>query len=172
VTHQIVKASPRHIRPLAKRMRSAACMTLQGFGFDPRRALHRVFVASGWARCALIDGRPVAMWGVAGPLLGESAYVWLVISDDVTGLSRRIVEEARRELAEIAEGYEELATTVLPTDDAALRFAVFLGFHDRHDEGTERLSRKAKCKQLKDDPRHRIPVGDQYVIGLGYHGAH
>lgn len=143
-------------------------MTLQGYGFDPRRALHRIFLASGYRRTALIGGRPVAMWGVMAPLLGETAYVWLVMSDEIAHLPRQIVKEAKRELAEIMANYSEAATTVLPSDEAAVRFALYLGFHDNH-EDDERLSHKTRARMLLDNPRHRIPVGDSYVVGLGYH---
>ena len=76
-----------------------------------------------------------------------------------------IVREARSELALIMGRYHELATTVLPDDDDAIRFAVYLGFHDR--DGS--ASRKELIAAIKADPKYKIPVGDSYVIGLGYH---
>lgn len=150
-------------------MRVAACMTLQSFGQDPRRALHRVFLQSLYCRTALIDGKPVAMWGVVAGLMSETAYVWLVISDQIANIPLSITREAKAELSKIMERYEELATTVLPDDDAAIRFAVYLGFHDDHDG--PRLSRKAREREIRENPAHRIPVGDQYVIALGYHAS-
>jgi hypothetical protein len=162
-------ASVRHIKPMAARLRAAACITLQGYGHEPRRALHRVFLASFYCRTALIEDKPVAMWGVTGTLLGEQAYVWLVISDEIAGMPYAIVREAKRELATIMQDYSEIATTVLPDDDAAIRFAIYLGFHDRHDD--RHLNRRETEREIRSDPRNRIPIGDSYVIGLGYHPA-
>lgn len=166
--YSIVPGSVRHIKPMASRMRAAACITLQDYGYLPRAALHRVFVRSLYCRAALVDGRPVAMWGVVGTLLNETAYVWLVMSDEIAHIPRTIVREAKRELAGIMKGYREIAATVLPDDDAAIRFAVYLGFHDRDDEADDG-TRKATAREIRENPRHRIPVGDQFVIGLGYH---
>lgn len=156
---------------MAKRLRAAACVTLQAYGFDPRRALHDVFVESHYARTALVEGKPVAMWGLKGQLLSEVAYVWLVLSEEIGVLPLQIVREARKEMAEIMANYSEVATTVLPNDEQAVAFALCLGFHDRHDE-EDPLPLKHRVRQVLDNPRHRIPIGESYVIGLGYHGGH
>jgi hypothetical protein len=153
---------------MSRHLRAAACITLQGFGFEPRQALHRAFVASHYCRTATVDEKPVAMWGVKGTLLGDTALVWLVLSDQIAAVPRAVTREARAELSRIMENYREIAITVLPDDLAAVRFAVYLGFHDReNDDGA--LSRKALTDAILADPRYRIPVGDSFVIALGYH---
>ncbi len=171
MTPEIVPASILHVKPMAARMRAAACATLQSFGFEPRMALRRAFLRSLMARTALMDGKPVAMWGVQGNLLDDTALVWLVMADDIANIPRTIVREARRELKSIMENYEEAATTVLPDDEAAIRFAVYLGFHDRHDDD-EPASRKDIERSIRENPRNKIPIGDSFVIGLGYHPEH
>ena len=166
--YSVVPTSVRHIKPMSRDLRAAACVTLQGFGFKPREALHRAVLASYYCRTALKDSKPIAMWGVKGPLLADTAVVWLVLSDEVTRMPLAIVREARAELAKVMENKKEIAITVLPDDAAAIRFAVFLGFHDRENDDGE-LSRKTLCDAILADPQYRIPVGDQYVIALGYH---
>jgi hypothetical protein len=166
--YQIVPASIRHIRPMSRHIRAAACITLQGFGFEPRVALRRAFVASSYCRTAIIDGKAGAMWGVKATLLGDTAFVWLVLSDEITKMPMSIVREAKAELAKIMAGYREIAITVLPDDIAAIRFAVALGFHDRdNDDGG--MSRKQLTDAIMADPRYKVPVGDSYAIALGYH---
>ena len=162
----IVPASIRHVKPMGSKLRAAACITLQGFGMEPRRALHRAFLASHYCRTALVDGKPVAMWGVKGTMLGDSAIVWLVLSNDVTRMPITIVRTAKAELAKVMESNNEVAITVLPDDEAAVRFAVHLGFHDREDEG---LTKRELCEQIITDPKYRIPIGDSFVIAMGYH---
>jgi hypothetical protein len=164
--HEIVAASVRHIRPMSKRLRTAACITLQRFGQDPRRGLHRAFISSNYCRTALIDGRPVAMWGVCGALMSNVASVWLVIAEDIVNLPLAIVREARTELSRVMGNYHELVTTVLPDDEAAVRFALYLGFQGFEDD--DDAPRKVRYEEIMSDPKHRIPVGDSYVIGLGY----
>ena len=169
--YEVVKGSILHVKPMARRVRAAAAITLEGYGYEPRSALHRIFIRSFYCRTALVDGHPVAMWGVTGTMLSESAYVWLVMSDEIAAFPRAIVREAKAQLASIMNGYDEVATTVLPDDDAAIRFALYLGFHDRHDDQAERLPRKAMERVIRENPRYRIPVGDSYVIELGYHAG-
>lgn len=170
MTCEIVYGSARHIRPMAKRMRAAACMTLQAYGFDPRRALHKVFLESHYCCTALMDGKPVAMWGLCGPLLGDVASVWLVLSDEIAQFPLTVVKAARKELVSIMQNYREVSTTVLPDDEAAIRFALYLGFHDNHDDDDgEPMNRKQLARALVENPRYRIPIGESYVIGLGYH---
>lgn len=164
--YEVVPASVRHLKPMSAQLRAAACITLQDFGIDPRHALHRAFIASRYCRTALMDGRPIAMWGVKGTMLGDTAAVWLVLSQDVTHMPVAVVKEAQAELARIMQTVDEIAITVLPDDEAAIRFACHLGFHDREDI---RLSRKELVRAIMDDPKYRIPIGDQFVIALGYH---
>ena len=146
MTYQIVQASILHVRPMAKVMRAAAAVALDGFGFDPRTALRRVLVASHHAKTALIDGKPVAMWGVVGSLLGDTAYVWLVLSDRICEMPLAVVKEARNALAVAAQSYPQIGATVLPDDERSVRFATFLGF----------------------EQADRIPVGDGYMLSLRY----
>ncbi len=166
--YEIRRASILDVRPMATRMRAAACVTLQSFGFKPRQALHRVYISSFYCRTALIDDRPVAMWGIMGTLMSECAYVWLVMSDGIANVPRTIIREAKAELSEIMANYSDVATTVLPEDDAAVRFALYLGFADRAGE-FRNMPRKDLERELRDNPRHRVPIGDQYVLGLSYH---
>ncbi len=151
---------------MAKHIRAAAAITLQGFGFEPRVALHRAFVASRYCRTALMDGEPIAMWGVKGSMLDEVAFVWLVLSEAVTHMPVSVVKEARAELDKIMQTVDEVAVTVLPDDEAAIRFACALGFHDRDDI---RMSRKEQVAAIMAEPRYKIPIGDSYVIALGFH---
>lgn len=150
-SYTVVPGSVRHIRPMAASMRHAAAMALDGYGFNPREALRRAYVASHHCRTAMIDGKPVAMWGAAGALLSDGAYVWLVLSDAVRSIPRAIVREARADLAEVMERYPRISATVLPDDEDSVRFARFLGFSGEI-----------------DDPEARIPMGDHFAIRMTY----
>lgn len=167
-SHAVVAASVLHMKPLARGMRTAAYLTVSDAGYDPRLALRRTMGQSHHCRTALIDGVPVAMWGVVGALLAESAYVWLIMADDITNMPLTIVREAKTQLAEIMIHYEEVAITIMPDDDAALRFATYLGFHDRH-HGDDARSRKQIERDIRENPENRVSIGESYVIALGYH---
>lgn len=166
--HRVVPSSILHVKALVRTMRRDAHVTVTGAGYDPRRALHRTMRQSHHCRTALIDGRPVAMWGVVGALLAERASVWLVMAEGVTSMPRSIVREAEAQLAEIRRHYSEIVVTILPEDETALRFAIYLGFRDRHD-GNDRRDRKAVERRIRTNPKNRVPLADGYVIALGYH---
>lgn len=154
----IVPASVRHIRPMSMRMRAAASRALDGYGFNPREGLRRAFISSFHCRTALIDGKPVAMWGVAGTLLNDSATVWLVLSDEVRRIPRAIAKEAKAELQRYVQNCPEISATVLPDDEASIRFALHLGFRGDNDQD-----------DVMTDPKYRVPLGDRYAIRLTYH---
>ena len=108
------------------------------------------------------------MWGAAGTLLGDSAYVWLVMSSMVEKIPLSVTREAKAELARIMEDYNEIAITVLPDDLAAVRFASCgWAFADRdNDDGS--LTRKQLTDAILADPKYRIPIGDHYAIRMVY----
>lgn len=169
--YEVVPGKITHVRPMARKLRQAASINIGAYGYDPRRVLHDAFVTSHYCRTALIDGEPEAMWGLKGPLVSEAAVVWLVLSERATSMPQLIVSEAKFHLAQMGAEYSELATTVLPDDEASIRFAAFLGFHDHHNEEQVKMTHKQRAAQLRHNPRHRIPMGDSYVIALGWHGG-
>ena len=161
-SYAIVPTSPLHIKPMAARMRVAGALAVQPFGIAPRAGLHRIFIASSYCRTAVVDRKPIAMWGVAAPLIGDTAIVWLVLAQETGLLPYAIVREARAELQRVAEVYPQIRMTVLPDDEASVRFAFHLGFRPTDGEhwGSEH--------DALSDPRFRIPLGDCYVVQMGY----
>jgi len=145
--YEIVPTSVRHLKPMALGMRAASWLAMERYGQNPRAAVHRAFMVSHYRRTALIDGKPVAMWGVAGSLLNECADVWLFLSRDVEKMPLAIVREARAELSQAADLYSHLEATLLPEDEPSVRFARFLGF---------------------GGDSERIPIGDSYVLRMTY----
>lgn len=128
-------------------MRMGGAVTVEAFGFNPREGLRRAFVASHHVRTALIDGRPIAMWGLYGPLLAWETYVWLVLAEEAADIPFTVVREARRALAAAASMYDEVIAGVALDDTKAVRFARFLGFTQ------------------DSEPE---PYGDGYVLRMRY----
>lgn len=153
----IVPASILHVRPMAKKMRMAGAIALQAYGFNPREGLRRILTSSHYARTALIEGKPVAMWGLAGPLLSDTAYAWLVLAEEIRSLPRDILEVAKAELAEAARTCPTILATVLPDDEASLRFALHLGFRGADGE-----------RDVLDNPKYRVQYGDASVVQLTF----
>lgn len=170
MTYQIVPTRMVHVAPMARAMREGAKDTICALGLNSRRVLHDAVVGSHYCRVAIKDGKPIAMWGLKGVMLSGYAFVWLALSAPAQAMPRRVIVEATHELARMGEQFEELATTVLPEDDAAIRLAAFLGFHDQHEKDGTTMPYRDRVKQLKHDPRHRVAFGGAEVIALGWHG--
>lgn len=126
--YEVVPGSIRHVKPLALSLRPASCAALRGFGQDPRRALLSAFTASSYARTAMIDGAPVAMWGTHGVLMSNQATIWAAFSKAATQFPLAIVRRARAELNAMAEGGNRLYAAVLKEDERAMLFAETIGF--------------------------------------------
>ena len=160
--YTIVPSSIRHVKPMSARMRAAGAIAVQAFGLVPRAALHRAFAASCYCRTALKDDRPVAMWGVAAPILGDTAMIWLVLAEDTGIPPLPIIRKAREELERVADTYPRVLMTVLPDDEDSVAFALFLGFRPTDGEVF------GSGGDITVDPRFRIPIGDSYIVQMGY----
>ena len=160
--YTIVPSSIRHVKPMSSRMRAAGAIAVQSFGLVPREALHRAFMASYYCRTALKDEKPVAMWGVAAPIIGDAAAIWLVMAEDMDIPPLPIIRKARSELQLVTEAYPHVMATVLPDDRISVAFALFLGFRPTDGEvfGDDEASMV--------DSRFRIPIGDSYIVRMGY----
>ena len=109
---------------------------VEATGRKPRRLLRRYLNLSYDSRTALIDGRPVAMWGYIGSEIGTEAYVWFCLADDVRRLCFRVAYGAIRELNRVMAAKRTINGKVICSDERAKRFARFLGFEVREHETT------------------------------------
>jgi hypothetical protein len=126
--YEVVPASVRHVKALSQTFRPAACETLRYFSNDVRRGLHGAFRASFYSRTALIDGKPVAMWGLQGCLLNDSAVAWAALGDAAVRYPVAVVRRAMSELAQFLQDGTSLEANVAHDDKKAIRFARTLGF--------------------------------------------
>lgn len=132
--YEIVPSKIIHIAPLARAMREEAAESLQNFGANPRRSLHHAFISSHFCRTIVEEGKPIAMFGLHGTMLGDTAMVWLVLTKRAVAASFRVALEARRQLREMERLYPMISTLILKDDEAAVRFALVLGFREQDNQ--------------------------------------
>lgn len=82
---------------------------------------------SAYARTGLIDGVPVAMWGITGTILSSTGHAWLSVTPECRARRLLVGRVARAEAAAIL-ATTDLASLVLDDDARARRFLRFLGF--------------------------------------------
>lgn len=130
--YEAVPASVLHVKPIAADLRSALCSSIAASGGHPRAALRRALGNSIYARTALLDGVPAAMWGMSGTLMSDRASAWLALTETALRHPVLIMREARRELAIMATSAGQLFTNIVRDDERALALARNLGFQPSH----------------------------------------
>ncbi len=170
---EIVPAKRHYCGKLARTLRREHRWALERRGFNVHRELRTTYESSYLCRACLFDGEVVAMWGALGSALSPFAFVWACLSERAARRPLLLIRETRKQLVEIAADKRELVTCVLPEDEAAQRFAAFVGFHANH-EGPGRRAwskqgRDALLDFIRNAPDNRVFFGSGYLIRLGYH---
>ncbi len=125
---EVVDAQLVHVGPVASDLEQATLDTFRTIGVRPRAGLRRLLDVSAYCRAALLDGKPVALWGVMGPELATCGEAWLSITNRARAERKQIVRLARRELRAMLATKVMLVSSVLCNDARGKRFAEFLGF--------------------------------------------
>ena len=170
---EVVEAKRHHCGAMARRMRKVHLDILASGGVSAHRELVWVFGQSSFRRSVFFEGEIVAMGGITGSWLATHGVAWLVLAEEFRNHPVTIVRHAVRLLKQEMRTRSELAATVLLGDEAALNFAVYLGFHVSHDDegepATDRASRKRLAHYVENKVDIRIPAGPLFVIPMGVH---
>ena len=170
---EVVEAKRQHCGAMARRMRRVHREILASGGIDAHRELAMMFSQSSFRRSVFFEGKIVAMGGITGSRLAPHGVAWLVLAEEFRNYPVTIVRHALRLLKQEMRTRSELAVTILLEDDAALRFAIYLGFHVSHDDdgapATNRTSRARLAHHAKSKRDVHIQVGPISVIPMGVH---
>lgn len=126
--YQIVEGKLHHCGQMARALRLRYRHEFEALGLNVHRELRAEFSQSYFCRAWLVDGKLAALGGVSGTQLSSAGKVWLALAQDVTKRHFAIVREAMRQLDDIMQSKTVLTARILPGDEAARRFARFLGF--------------------------------------------
>lgn len=170
---EIIDAKPWHCGQVARILRQEHQRELGRAGVNIHQELKRNFDGSFWRKAGLIDGHLVGMGGVLGSPIDTTGFVWMALSDEVRKHPLAVARVLRSLLKEIMETRHELATVVIPEDDAALRLAVFMGFHCEHEGPGKpvngRFGRRHLSEYIKKNTELRMRIGNGTCVPLGYH---
>lgn len=126
---EIVPATVRHIGPIAHQMRAIDRLECQVFGHTPKQALRIGMTHSVQAATALLDGRPVAMFGVTPiNLLAGHGRPWLLSTDAVIAQGVALCVGANRYLSAASRVFRQMDNWVAADNAAAIRWLMRLGF--------------------------------------------
>ena len=166
----IVEARPYHCGAMARALRLEHRKAVAVTGYNAHYELAARFRDSAFRRAWMIDGQLAALGGVTGSMIDPAGQVWLALSHRALRYPVHLVREARRQLAEIMTMKHEIATLALGSDDAALRFALFLGFLPVGSPLRSAQTREGRRMLLRfmDTPDQRMVVGDGFGVALRY----
>jgi hypothetical protein len=126
---QIVPATEAHARAMAPHLRAADADEVLALGFAPDDALVESVRASFEAWTALVDGRPMCMWGLTAPMIMDVVGVpWLLTTPEIERHRRAFLVGSRRMVAEMLAVFPRLENWVDPRHTKAVRWLRWLGF--------------------------------------------
>lgn len=170
---EIVEAKRHHCGQMSRALRREHFLAIFPSGTNIHAELLGCFDQSSFRKAWLMDGKLAGLGGVIGTLASPSGMIWLALSEAATRYPLAIVKEARRQLDGLMGVRRELTTTVVIGDGAAIRLAVFLGFHVAHEgPGAPALSRQSRrlLNGFVETYDERIlTVGKVRAVLMGYH---
>jgi GNAT superfamily N-acetyltransferase len=129
MTLQVVPAMYRHINRLARDMRDIDRAECEAMGRTPKQALRHGILASTWARTALVDGEPHAMFGlvIENAMTGEGVP-WFLGTDEVYHHGRALVGMGPEWLRRMGDSCSVLRNLVSADNARAIRLLRRWGF--------------------------------------------
>lgn len=126
---RLVPAAYRHVNRLARDMRPIDVIECAAMGRSPKQALRHGIMASSWAKTALVDGEPQAMFGlvIESALTGEGVP-WFLGTDVVFDHGRALIRMGPRILSRMGDSTRRLANLVSVDNSRAIRLLRHWGF--------------------------------------------
>lgn len=126
---EVVPARPSHIGTIANRMRAIDVEECAVFDMTPKEALRNGIQTAALAWTVKINGRPEAMFGATTiSLLGSSARVWLLMTDEAAKQRRALVRLGKIYTRAMHLHYDRLENLVHAHNDKSIRWLARLGY--------------------------------------------
>ena len=172
IEFKIVEGRPYHCGQMARILRLDQQKAIAVIGMSTHHEMRDKFDQSTFRKAWLINGRLAAVGGVVGSRLSAFGLVWLAMSNEAMKYPLAVVKEARRQLAEAMETRQMLVTNILDGDEAAKRFAVFLGFvpYDENESlpASSIHGRRDMKRKIDESILARTPLGNGFAVTMTY----
>lgn len=135
----LVRAEIRHIGRIAAGIRAIDREECEAMGRSPKQSLRLGLLTSDKAWTALLDGRPVAMFGVVTTdAIGGEATPWFLGTDEVYRHARAFIMWGPGMLSRMGDSRTRLSNLVSAHNSRAIRLLRRWGFEVGSDEVTIR----------------------------------
>ncbi len=130
MTLLLARATQDHARDLAPRLRAPDLAEIEAAtDRAPEDALLESLDRALDARVALLDGRPIAIWGLGTQsMMFGPGVPWMVGSDELAGAGLRFLRESRAAIGWMLARYGRLVNWVDARNAPAIRYLAWLGF--------------------------------------------
>lgn len=169
---KVIEGRRYHCGRMSRLLRGAHLEALARTGLSVHHSLRRTFDGSYFRRAILIDGELAALGGVEGDWLATSGFVWLTLTRRAVLHPLPVVRAIHGILDEMMENKVELHTAILDGDEAAVRFAAFLGFQvEGFGPGSRVYSmagRRRFVRYVQDNPDLHHAIGNGTAVPFIY----
>lgn len=125
---EIVTASADHIEGMIETMRAHDQFEFDTLGTDPGHMIARTLEKSARSWTALLDGKPVCMWGVNEESLMGGGHLWLITTRAVDEYPLDFLRISFKTVREIAAEFKFLYSYVESDYSLSHRWMKWLGF--------------------------------------------
>ena len=169
---QIVDGRPYHCGAMSRILRLDQQKAVALIGMSTHHEMRKQFDQSTFRKAWLINGKLAAVGGITGSIISAYGRVWLALSNEAMKYPLAVGRESRRQLAEAMKTRHVLVTNVLDEDEAAKRFAVFLGFvpYDENEilPASSIHGRRDMKRKIDESPLARAPIGNGFSVTMTY----
>lgn len=126
---EVVQSDMSHVRELSRDLRDEDRQEVEAMGIKPSHALFHSFKRSIMRRTALLDGKVIAMWGVAGTPLSLVGHPYLLTGNYFTNLSPlKFIRTYKLEVEYMKQLFPVLENYVDASYKGAIRVLELVGF--------------------------------------------
>jgi hypothetical protein len=126
---EIVNATSEHVRKLSETIREADKKEAERIGLNPKKGLFYAYRQSIFRKTALLDGEPIAMWGIGGSLFASSGKPWLITGTGVEKISPIKFARLYKKQVEDMRAYFDVLTNQVDAEyEGAVRMLKIAGF--------------------------------------------
>lgn len=126
---EVVPATARHVNRIAKGMAAIDAKECRTMGHSPKEALRLGLRQSTVAGTVMLDGQPIAMFGVVtSSLITGAGRVWLLMTDEARAQSKALVVLGRKITEALHNEFDILHNHVHADNRRAVRWLRFLGY--------------------------------------------
>lgn len=169
---RIVEGRPYHCGQMSRILRLDQQKAIALIGMNTHHEMRDKFDQSVFRKAWLINNRLAAVGGITGSILSAYGLVWLALSNEAMKYPLAVVKESRRQLNQAMITRHMLVTNILDGDEAAKRFAVFLGFvpYDECESlpASSIHGRRDMKRKIDESPVARSPLGNGFVVTMTY----